>query len=153
LFPAAQGTQSVTVNGTIAGSPVNVLYPGGLDDPGSRDIPVDSHLLGGADTSGVIPVIYYNFKGNIGSVLGAPTFNSITEDQKDRVRDVFSYYSHYLGVEFVESPSSGLTIATGDPRAVSPNITGGVGGIAGGGLAVMNAAVDWGRSEPGGGYF
>jgi hypothetical protein len=156
IFPAAQGTQSVTVDGSIGGTPVNVLYPGGQGDVGARDIPsiFGSHLNGGADTSGVVPVIFYNFKGDIGTVLGAPAFNSITEDQKDRVRDIMSYYSHYLGVEFVESSTSGLTIATGDPRVVDPFVTpGGVGGIAGGGLAVMNASQDWGRSEPGGGYF
>ncbi len=169
IFPAAQGTQSVTVDGSIGGTPVNVLYPGGQGDVGAHDLPdiFQSHLLINRDTTGVVPVLYYNFKGDIGQVLGAPAYNSITEDQKDRVREIMSFYSHYLGVEIVENDLYGATIATGDPRAVDPFVVpGGVGGIAGGsmtpvfstppvrtGLAVMNAGVDWGRSEPGGGYF
>jgi hypothetical protein len=154
VFTATQGTQSLNVSGTIGGSPVRVLYPGGPGEPGTRDIPVENHLSGTADTSGVIPVIEYNFQGEIGTVLGAPAFNSITENQKQRAREVFSYYAHFLGVEFVETASAGLTIATGDPRAVDANIPpGGIGGIAGGGRAVMNAGVNWGDSEPRGAYF
>ncbi len=156
IFPAAQGTQSVTVGGLIGGKPVDVLYPGGLTDAGARDIQVsgENHINGVADTSGVIPVQYYNFQGVLGSVLGSTALNSITEDQKNRVRDVMTYYSHYLGIEFVESANQGWTIATGDPRVVDASVPiNGIGGIAGRSIAVMNSAVDWGRSEPGGQYF
>ena len=72
LFPAAQGTQNVNVNGTVGGSPISVIYPGGLNDPGTRDLPIEvqlPHVLTGADTTGVIPVIAYNFKHDIGTVL------------------------------------------------------------------------------------
>ena len=63
-------------------------------------------------------------------------------------------YGRYAGVQFVETANSGLIIATGDPRAVSPTIPPlAVGGIAGGGVAVMNAALNWGNSEYGGDYF
>jgi len=151
VFAAAQGTQSLTVGNTIGGSPVSVIYPGGLDDPGTRDIPVESHLNGGADTSGVIPVLAYNFQSFLGNVLGSPAYNQITENQKQRAREVLTYYANYIGVEFVETENSGMTIATGDPRVIGgpPN----VGGIAGGGYAIMNNAVNWGDSEPAGGYF
>ena len=70
VFPIAQGTQNLNISGNVLGSPVTVVYPGGLDDPGSRNIPVESHLLAGTDTSGVIPVFEYNFKSDIGTVLG-----------------------------------------------------------------------------------
>ncbi len=156
VFTATQGNQSLTVIGTIGGAPINVVYPGGDNDPGTRNIPPDlqDHLLAGADTSGAIPVIQYNFQSSIGTVLGSPAFNVITDTQKQRVREVLSYYANYLGVEFIETSTSGWTIATGDVRTVDPNVpANGVGGIAGGSLAVMSNSVDWGSSESGGAYF
>ncbi len=154
IFLDPQATQSVDAVGTIDGSPVTVVYPGGPDEPGGRNIPLQSHLLGSADTSGVIPIISYNFKPEIGTVQGAPSFNSITEPQKQRVREVMSYYAGLLGLQFVETASSGFTIATGDPRVVAPGVPPtSVGGIAGGGVAVMNAGLDWGNSGKGGAYF
>jgi hypothetical protein len=34
-----QGTQSIDLSGTIGGSPVSVIYPGGNNEPGQRNIP------------------------------------------------------------------------------------------------------------------
>ena len=89
----------------------------------------------------------------MGTVNGATAYNAITEAQKQRVREVLAYYSNYLGVEFVETANEGLTIGTGDVRAVDPTVNpGGVGGIEGGEV-VINSGVNWGDSEPGGAYF
>ncbi len=90
----------------------------------------------------------------MGTVNGATAYNVITAPQEQRVREVLAYYSNYLGVEFVETADQGLTIGTGDVRAVDPTVNAnGVGGIEGGSEAVMNSAVDWGNSESGGAYF
>jgi len=150
IFTALQGTQSMLLGDRVNTLTPGVLYPGGDDEPGVRNIVVEGHYVGGS----LGTEVKYNFKNEIGTVLGAPAFNNITPEQKQRAREVLSYYSYYLGVTFVETADEGFTIATGDPRVVDPSIPpNAVGGIAGGGLAVMNSAVDWGASEPAGGYF
>lgn len=139
----------------------NLQLPGGNDEPGHRDLaipfPGQQHV-GGADNQAGISTIYYNFRDDYGVAPDTGEFfhNAITENQKQRAREIFEFYSEYLGVEFVETLGQGLTIATGDLRAVAPVIPtgpGGVGGIAGGGVAVMDAAENWGNSEFGGGWF
>ena len=121
LFTNSLGTQSVDVSGGyIGGSPISVIMPGGDNEPGTRNINVQDHLLGGPDTSGQIPVYEYNFQSILGTVGGNTVFNVITEVQKQRVREVLSYYANYLGVEFVETASGGLTIGTGDVRPSIP---------------------------------
>lgn len=152
-FPVTQGSQSISVNGTIGGSPVNVIYPGGNGEPGTRNINSQSHLNGTPNTSGVIPIYLYNFQEIIGTLPGGGlAFNSISETQKQRVREVLSYYSNFMGVSFVETLSSGVTIATGDVRAGDPNDPG-TGVFVGNGKIVVNSAIDWGSSETGGDYF
>lgn len=157
-------TQSKVLTGGAIDPPgssaTNLPYllnlPGGIDEPGHRDIPAEGHL-GGADGTAGITTYEYNFRSVYGSdPQGNTLFNQITEVQKQRVREIFEMYGYYLGVKFIETPDSGLTIATGDLRAVSPTVPtgpGGVAGIAGGGLAVMDNAENWGNSEFGGGYF
>lgn len=153
LGTAGQQTQSVILNSAIDAQPYSLLWPGANDEPGHRNIPLEAHL-GGGDTSGGIPRIAYNFRLDYGSdPFGNPLSNIITENQKQRTREIFALYGYYLGVQFYETPSSGLTIVTGDIRAVDPNaITGpgGIAGIAGGGLAVMDNGEAWGDSEYGG---
>lgn len=137
-------------------APYGLRYPGGPTDPGQRDIFAESHINGFADSVVGISKREYNFKSLIGTVNGNDVFNQITEAQKQRVREVFEMYGYYLGVKFVETPSSGLTIATGDLRALDPDVLtgpGGVGGLAGSGKAIMDNAEDWGNSEFGGAYF
>ncbi len=59
-------------------------------------------------------------------------------------------------MQFIETPNLGLIIATGDLRVLDPNVPtgpGGVIGLAGGGIAIMDNAEDWGAGEPGGGWF
>lgn len=118
-------------------------YPGGNDEPGHRDIDwVETHLNAGADATPGITTYYYNFQDEYGvDPFGNVLHNAITEIEKQRAREVFDFYASYLGVNFIESENRGFTIVTGDLRAVDPTVPtglGGVIGIAGGGLAVMD---------------
>ena len=117
-------TRSQLITGSIDAMPINITLPGSNDDPGNRDL----QTLNGvgdvqrtADTIDGITTIAYNFQSQIGfDPFGNPLFNLITEAQKDRAREAFDLWSNYLGVEFVETSSSGLLISTGDMRAINP---------------------------------
>ncbi len=118
-------------------------YPGGNDEPGHRDIDwIETHLNGGADVTPGITTYYYNFQDEYGfDPQGNVLHNAITDIEQQRAREVFDFYANYLGVNFIESENRGFTIVTGDLRAVDPNVPtgpGGVAGIAGGGMAVMD---------------
>jgi len=104
---------------------------------------------------GSIPVFYYNFKDVYGvDPFGNTLHNAITPQQKIDAEQIFNMYGHYLGVEFIQTASSGLTVVTGDLRAVDPAIDpNGAGGIFGGGEAIMNANIDFGASSYGGEWF
>lgn len=159
--------------------------PGTIDEPGHRDTPSDSGSHGllnlnatpgrpswvlsrGSDG----PVGFYNFRSTYGSDgQGNDLINTITDAQKQRTREVFESFSRITGIRFVEEvrgPYIGLTVATGDLRAVSPTATPGPGGIigiagssqVGTGLfsqrfpaVVMDSFEDWGESEYGGAWF
>jgi large repetitive protein len=130
------GTQggSVAYAQAIEAQPYNLDWPGGNDEPGHRDIPTQGHVAddantqaGGAPNAGDntdgITTVYYNFKQQIGVINGGiggsqPAFNLISENQKARAREIFDLLSRYAGVQFVESESQGLIVATGDMRAV-----------------------------------
>ena len=91
-------------------------------------------------------MIYYNFDQN----LGGGFYNQITESQKQRAREIFELYGNYLGIDFIEDTAltggRGLIVGTGDLQALSPLIPsgpGGVAGLAGGGVAVMDMAESW----------
>jgi len=140
----------------------NLLFPsqqGTGDEPGHRDIPVGIEDHASPDASlapaVAIPEISYNFKSAYGSdPQGNPLFNLITETQKQRAREVFELYSLYTGVRFTETADQGITVVTGDVRAVSPSLPPtAVAGICGGTLTIMNSTFNWGASEYGGGWF
>ena len=155
-------TGAIDVRPTIATPAGNLLYPsqpGTGDEPGHRDIPVgiESHGIPDSfvDPASGMTVFLYNFRDVYGTdPQGNTLYNAITEEQKQRAREIFTLFSLNAGIRFVETASQGLTVVTGDVRAVSPNIPPtAVGGICGGGLAVMNSTIDWGQSEYGGGWF
>ncbi|MEI6504403.1 MAG: hypothetical protein WCO90_00805, partial [Planctomycetota bacterium] len=137
----------------------NLLFPtqpGTVDEPGHREIPIlpETHLMPAANLllAGAAAVVPYNFKTNYGvDPQGNPLFNAITENQKQRAREIFDLYSLYTGIRFVETATSGLTVVTGDIRAVNPNapVPNGPAGIADPTrlMAVMNGSLDWGQSE------
>ena len=137
----------------------NLLFPtqpGTVDEPGHREIPIllESHQMPAADllSAGAATAMPYNFKINYGfDPQGNPLFNAITENQKQRAREVFDLYSLYTGIRFIETAASGITVVTGDIRAVNPNapVPNGPAGIADAirQIAVMNGSLDWGQSE------
>ena len=59
----------------------------------------------------------------------------------------------------LETASQGLTVVTGDTRAIAPTVPTGPGGVVGisdgalGGRSIMDGAENWGDSEYGGGWF
>lgn len=131
-------------------------FPGGVDEVGHREIEIESHLGGGPDALDGVSQIDYNFRDVYGlDPAGNILINTITEAQKDRAREVFEYYSTYLGIDFRETMNNGFVIATGDLRALDPLVPtgpGGVTGIAGGGVAIMDQAEIW-NDSPGSNYF
>jgi len=156
----ADGTagKSVIISSAIEALPYDLQWPGSIDEIGHRDalpstIAVEQHLGStAADDQYGAATIYYNFKNIYGALPnGSPATNLITPEQKQRVREIFELYSRYLGVQFIEdtrttSDAQGLTIATGDLRVLDPAIPtgpGGVTGLAGGGLAIMDQAEAW----------
>jgi len=172
-FLAAQnlGTLSsggITVTGSIAAQPV-VTTPAGIllqpspngsrDEPGHRDHPFSDSFTHGNHYALLAPAgsavtIAYNFQEVIGAdPQGNLLYNVITENQKERTREIFELFSLYTGARFVETPNSGLTVATGDLRALRPNIPPTVAGLGGPGGAYMSSSLNWGESEYGGQWF
>ncbi|MEX0585359.1 MAG: hypothetical protein WD176_01855, partial [Pirellulales bacterium] len=173
------GARSQIVSAAIEPQFYGLNLPGSSNEPGHRDIPVESHLLGEADSTDGITTIFFDFRRDYGvDPQGNPLTNGISDAQKQRTREVLELYGRYLGVQFVEtdpplaSPSLGFTIATGDLRAIDPTVTTGPGGfvsIAGlpnqpfvngqpvpifsQRLAIMDNAENWGNSEFGGAWF
>jgi len=151
LPPVNGSTNSSTIiSSSIAPQFVAFQFPGAGDEPGHREIEVENHLNGGADTaSSGIPFSSYNFKTVYGTdPQGNVLNNAITDAQKDRAREIFAYYSEKSGIDFRETAASGLTVVTGDMRALDPTIPtgpGGVAGLAGGGMAIMDMAETWGN--------
>jgi hypothetical protein len=116
---------------------------GANNDPGVRNVPeaFENYInpaFSGDNFNG-IRTIYYNFKNAYGSVAGATQSNAITEKQRARIREAFSLWSEQIGVQFVETPDSGFTMALGALAALPS-----------GGLTVENAASGgWGvRIDP-----
>jgi subtilisin-like proprotein convertase family protein len=115
-------------------------------------------LIGvGTGGGSAVGTFLYNFQDFYGVLpSGDIPQNVITENQKQRTREIFEIYGSLIGMQFIESATQGLTVVTGDPRTVDPTVPtgpGGVAGIAGGGVVVMDAAENWGNSEYGGGWF
>ncbi|MAR10467.1 MAG: hypothetical protein CL681_10895 [Blastopirellula sp.] len=174
-------SQSLLISQEIENpTPYELDFPGSEAEPGHRDIEPQNHLLATQGLVGIttpgdsedgISTIFYNFREIYGVVGGQPVKNVITENQKQRTREVFELYSEYLGAEFIESDSDGFTIVTGDMRVVDSSLVpepGGTLGVAGVSflpdgtpipIAVMDAAEtpNWddefgqadGQAEPG----
>ncbi len=140
--------------------PYPLDFPGGNNDPGHRELPLESEnqhipdtiLPDGSrvptkDAEGGISKIGFVFRDSYGfDPFGVPLRNLITEPQKQRTREIFELYGQYIGAQFFEVDQTTLpdlvnaevpffSIATGDMRAVDPVVVtgpGGVEGIAGG---------------------
>ena len=121
---------AVVLSSAIEPQDYPLQYPGAISEPGHRDVSAESHYNASADATAGISIQEYNFKSNYGEdPQGNPLFNLITAEQKERSREIFELYGHYLGIQFVETAASGFTIATGDLRALDPdvNVDGGAG--------------------------
>ncbi len=146
-------TQALVIRGEIQNvTSYDIALPGGNDEPGHRDVELDGeNHLGGGDQNGLgVTVVTYNFPNVYGVDPASPTNepfqNQITEEQKKRAREIFEIYGFYAGLEFVEVPNdvaASVGVVTGDLRGLSPDIAtgpGGVAGLAGNGLAIMETA-------------
>ncbi|MSR56893.1 MAG: hypothetical protein EXS05_04385 [Planctomycetaceae bacterium] len=141
----------------------NLAYPslpGSDDEPGHRQLSIagESNDAGSGVAPSLpndIPTQYYNFQDVYGQdPQGNTLHNAITENQKQRAREIFDIYSSYLGIKFVETAATGLIVVTGDIRAVAPGYPpDAVGGISGGGEVIMNGNINYGSSEYGGAWF
>jgi len=153
-FTASIQPQTLTATGQPMLFP---LPPGGIDEPGHRDIPPspESHIGSsgtGTYTPSTKPVIAYHFPDAYGQFPPGNTLhNVITPEQKQRAREVFELYSRIAGVQFIETASSGMAVITGDPRVFDPSLPQGV-SVGGGGGVIISSAADWGQSEYGGGW-
>ena len=153
---------SIVAQGTVATPAGNLGFPsqpGSSDEPGHRNVPSEYGNTHGAPgqtiaPSGPIQVVEYNFQSVYGTdPQGNTLYNAITEAQKQRAREIFGIYSRVVGVRFVETQNSGLTVVTGDMRALDPNINTAPSGLAGPGMAIMDSTENWGSSEYGGAWF
>jgi len=105
---------------------------GGRDDISQRVVPevFENHINPDftADSFPGIRTLYYNFQDIYGSVSASPgnpsvpVSNSISEKQKERVREALQLWSRHLGLQFIETASAGITFALGDTRAVSQSV-------------------------------
>ncbi|MCY2986729.1 MAG: M36 family metallopeptidase [Planctomycetota bacterium] len=144
-------------------------YPGSEDEPGHRQIQAEQHISfpapGGYDVGvalvapNTIAVREYNFQHVIGEFpLGSGNYlyNLITDEEKQGAREGFEILGSVLGIQFVETLDAGTTIAKGDLRAADPTVTngpGGVAGLGGPGLVVVDGQEGWKSSVFGGDFF
>ncbi|MEZ6101434.1 MAG: NF038122 family metalloprotease [Pirellulaceae bacterium] len=147
--------QSRIIGSTIDPVSLAVVMPGSNQDPGHRDVSVDSqrHVADdGADPITGITELSYNFQAEYGvDPLGNTLLNLITERQKELARSIFELYGYYLGVQFTETATDGFTIVTGDMRAIDPTVAVGPFGLAAlagespgiGPTAILDAAETW----------
>jgi hypothetical protein len=185
------GSAGRTLTGDILPSPdptqtYNINLPGSGDAPGDRSVPYlgESYLqtpVGQApDPTAGVETITYDFQSFYGyTPQGAPLLNAITEDQKQRAREIFELLSQKTGMQFHEvdpnedgSVPALLSIVTGDLRTLNPNSTTQGNGNGWGfpviptlqlgnakntllthAFVVMNANFVWGNSEFGGNWF
>jgi hypothetical protein len=111
---------SVILTSEIKTTTLGLDRLGASNDPGHRDLGTSSfenHVneLFSADSNPGITQVFYNFKSNYLSSLT----NSISDRQKERIREALQIWSNYLGIQFVESASQGITFSTGITTALS----------------------------------
>ncbi len=112
---------SLLFSEAISSIPYTLEFAGGPNDPSSRDLVGRNAGIFGqyinssfsVDFKNQIKLISYNF-----GPPGAGLVNSITDQQKQRVREALDLWSQYIGVRFVETTSDGWTIALETPTSV-----------------------------------
>ena len=131
---SATDQTSLILSSEINAVPYNFDLIGAQDDPGMRDVPNEAgasfeqyiNAAFGADKVAGVTTINYNFQLIYATdSSGNALTNAITEKQKQRAREALQIWSDHLGVQFIETPNSGITIATGSLAALtgtSPNV-------------------------------
>ena len=146
---------SLSVSGVAGLSiPTYPQYAGGQDEPGHREIQAESHI-GSSGLSSVIPNTIRPFNYNFQPVVNG-FINVMTEAQKQTAREILELYSYYLGMETVETDNAGTSIMVGDLKAADPNATsgpGGVAGLGGPGLVVVDSEENYSTFNFGGDFF
>jgi len=125
---------SMLISAAIEPQVYMLALPGASDEPGHRNIPeqIQAHLLQPADSENGIATIFYNFRSDYGSdPAGNKLTNLIKAEQKTRAREAFELWGRAIGVQFIETASQGIVVATGDLRALNPAIPTGRGGVLG----------------------
>ena len=127
-------------------------FPGSDAEPGMRNLGGQDHFAI-EDPADALPgtlTIPYNFQSVYGvDPAGTDLQNAITENQKDRAREVFDIYGTLFGVQFYETDNEGITVATGDLRAIDGQISGeGLIVAASGETDVVESAVIMDLAEP-----
>ncbi len=124
-------SQGIIISSAVNPQPFDFDFPGANNEPGHRQIPeevgngIEQHINadfadGGRDSTPGVTTIFYNFRDDYGvDQQGTPLTNVITDQQKARAREAFQLWGNYLGVQFLESASEGLALATGDINALS----------------------------------
>ncbi|HJT33585.1 MAG TPA: hypothetical protein VJ783_16185, partial [Pirellulales bacterium] len=157
------GTQTQLFGGNLQpqGIDPNLVFPGGLLDPGHRDIPLGLENRAIGTTATGASVFYYTFPDIYGNDpnTGQPLHNQITANQKQTVREIFQLYSYYTGMSAIEVPLGAvvpgvfpLPVWVGDLRVnglLDPTSAAGVDGPAGVGI---NGNTNWGASLYGSGF-
>ncbi len=173
--PTTQATQFF--NGNLQPQQIdpNLVFPGGLLDPGNRNSPLPEENHSVSTTPGGATIVTYSFPDVYGNdpTTGQPLHNQITANEEQTVRELFKLYSYYTGLTFIEKPgnSGDDWIVVGDPRVLNPAVIANtVDGISTGslhdyyfggrivGLSVINGNIDWGsallgQSTASGNYF
>lgn len=126
--------------------------PGGINEPGHRDIEfdVDSHFMihGDRDEDNEIPEIAYTFLRDqpygVNS-QGQSVYNEMDADQESRFREILEVYGEVMGVDFVETDSDGMKLLVGDLGIATTEYSSGLGGTLGVGSPsqVVMDAVDF----------
>lgn len=126
--------------------------PGGLDEPGHRQIQREAHI-GASGTTPVVPSpnaeqtqrVFYHFPAAFANPTapGQSFLNQITAEEKRIVYAILDVYASLSGYEFIETPNSGLAFGKTDLRAFDPTLgpNSGVAGLGGGAGAIANASL------------
>ncbi|MCA9168318.1 MAG: pre-peptidase C-terminal domain-containing protein, partial [Planctomycetales bacterium] len=150
------GRSQIVSASIIDGELYPLDFPGGNNDPGHRDLPLESdnqHIpdtilpdgtrVATKDDQAGVQTIGFVFRRTYGlDPFGVPLRNLITEPQKQRTRELFELYGDKIGVQFFEVEESTLpdllaaeipffSVVTGDMRAVDPVAQTGRDGVVG----------------------
>ena len=145
-------------------------WPSSADEPGHRQIPAETHGAGsvlGTSAPNAIRKIGFYFPEIYGrNPQNQQLTNEISENQKQRAREIFEMYAGLYGFEVMELEQSddnppvgvgavdqAIAIVTGDIRVGAPGFPPLGVSIGGGGLVIMNGSGNYGQSEFGGSWF